>query len=206
MIRNRPVGHRLGRRYPAEVLTADELDALLAACSPRSASGARSRALIALLARSGLRIGEALALRPSDIDLKRRTIRLRHTKSGHAQTRHYHPSADDALLRWIDVRRARGLNGAPLFCTLGGGPLAAESVRATLRRLASRAGIAKAVRPHGLRHSFAVALEQAGTPVTVISALLGHSSVAVTSVYLKHLTNAEAGTALTAVELPALSC
>jgi hypothetical protein len=49
-----------------------------------------------------------------------------------------------------------------------------------------------------LRHAFAVELEQADVPVTVISALLGHSSVAVTARYLNHLTNHQAVTALAA--------
>ena len=58
--------------------------------------------------------------------------------------------------------------------------------------------------PHGLRHTFAVELEHAGTPVTVISKLLGHSSIAVTSRYLDHLTNAQAVTVLEGVNLPGL--
>jgi integrase len=47
-------------------------------------------------------------------------------------------------------------------------------------------------------------LEQAGTPVTTISKLLGHSSTSVTSRYLDHLTNEQAVAALEAVELPPL--
>jgi site-specific recombinase XerD len=47
-----------GRTYPAEVLTADEVQALIGSCSARSASGIRNRALIALLYRSGLRVSE----------------------------------------------------------------------------------------------------------------------------------------------------
>ena len=60
----------------------------------------------------------------------------------------------------------------------------------------------KRVRPHGLRHSFAVELEAAGTPVTQTSKLLGHSSVAVTARYLDHLTNRQVVAALRAVHLP----
>ena len=52
--------------------------------------------------------------------------------------------------------------------------------------------------------TFAVELESAGTPVTVISKLLGRSSTAVTSRYLDHLTNAQAVTVLETVELPGL--
>ena len=56
-------------------------------------------------------------------------------------------------------------------------------MRGLLRRLAARAGIEKRVHPHGLRHTFAAELEAAGVPVTTISKLLGHSSVAVTARY-----------------------
>ena len=56
--------------------------------------------------------------------------------------------------------------------------------------------------PHGLRHTYAVELERAGVPVSQISKLLGHSSIAVTSRYLDHLSNAAAIEALEAVELP----
>jgi site-specific recombinase XerD len=90
-----------------------------------------------------------------------------------------------------------------LFCTADGGLLSDDYVRGLLRRLAARAGIDKRVHPHGLRHSFAVELEAAGTPVTTISKLLGHSSVAVTVRYLDHLTNGRAVDALQAVDLPA---
>ena len=201
-IRNRPVGALRGRRFPAEPLTPSEMTRLLAGCSRRAPTGVRNRALILLMYRSGLRISEVLALRPADVDLERHTIRLRATKSGHAQTRGLHPSADAALLRWLAIRPA----GPCLFSTLDGGPLAAEYVRIMLRRLASRAGISKRVAPHQLRHSFAVELEMAGTPVSTITKLMGHKSVATTSQYLLHLTNHQAVTALAAVELPALAC
>ena len=55
-----------------------------------------------------------------------------------------------------------------------------------------------------VRHTFAWELEQARVPITVISALLGHSSIAVTARYLNHLSNNQAIEALEAVELPGL--
>jgi site-specific recombinase XerD len=195
-----------GQSYPAEPLTPDEVAAILGRCT-RGKTGIRNRALLTLLYRSGLRVSEVLALRPADVDLTRHTLRLLDTKSGHAQTRGFHPSADDALARWIDTRKALGIgnHGRKLFCTAEGGPLSDDYVRGLLRRLAAKAGIDKRVHPHGLRHSFAVELEAAGTPVTTISKLLGHSSVAVTARYLDHLTNGQAVDALQGVELPALS-
>jgi integrase len=97
-----------GKRYPTEVLTADEVSALIGQCSQKAATGIRNRALLTLLYRSGLRVSEIVALRVSDVDLKKHTVRVLYGKGDKATTRGFHPSADDALARWIDTRKARG--------------------------------------------------------------------------------------------------
>ena len=194
-----------GLDLPAEVMTPAEVAAIIGQCSTRATTGIRNRALLTLLYRSGLRVSEALALKPSDVNLDARTIRVLNGKGGKATTRSFHPTAADALARWLDTRKQLGLRNGPLFCTLKGGSLHPQYVRNLLHRLAPAAGVDKRVHPHGFRHTFAVELEEAGTPVTVISKLLGHSSIAVTARYLEHLTNHQAVTALGAVELPALS-
>ncbi len=53
-----------GKKYPPEVLTADEVRGLIEACSSRAPTGIRNRALIVAMYRGGLRVGETLALRP----------------------------------------------------------------------------------------------------------------------------------------------
>jgi site-specific recombinase XerD len=194
-----------GQKYPAELLTPDEVAALLGQCSHRAPTGIRNRALLTLLYRSGLRISEALALRPSDVNLDKHTLRVLHGKGDKATTRGFHPSATDALARWMDTRKTLGFKNGPLVCTLEGGPLHPQYARNLLHRLAGKAGIEKRVHPHGLRHTFAFELEQAGTPVTVVSKLLGHSSIAVTSRYLDHLTNGQAVSALEGIDLPELA-
>jgi len=194
-----------GRKFPAEPLTPDEVAAIIGGCSPRSRTGIRNRALLTLLYRSGLRIAEALALKPSDISLSRHTARVLHGKGDKATVRGFHPSADDAVARWIDTRRGLGLRNGPLFCTLDGGPLSDRYVRNLLHRLAANAGVDKRVHPHGLRHTFADELRAAGMDVGAISRLLGHSSTSVTSRYLDHLTNDLAVAALEAVDLPELA-
>jgi integrase/recombinase XerD len=196
-------------RYPGEPLSKAEVYRLLEGCSLRSVTGIRNRALVMLLVCSGLRVSELLGdeetgrrpLRVSDIDLGRHNIRLLDTKSAEPQTRGFHPDATDALVRWIDARKARGFTGGPMFCTLRGQVLSDDYVRGLLKRLAARAGIEKRVHPHGLRHTYAVELEAAGVPVTTISKLLGHSSVAVTARYLDHLTNRQAISALDSISL-----
>jgi integrase/recombinase XerD len=193
-----------GKTYPAEPLTTAEVQLLLGQCSRRAPTGIRNRALITLLYRSGLRVSEALALRVSDVNLDRHSIRVLDTKSGGPQTRGLDSSADDALCRWLDKRAALGFRSGPLFCTLAGGPVSDDYVRGLLHRLGRKAGMDKRVHPHGLRHTFAVELEASGTSVTAISKQLGHFSVAVTSRYLDHLTNADVIATVAVASLPPL--
>ena len=141
-----------GRKYPAESLTPAEVGAIIGQCSRRVPTGIRNRALLTLLYRSGLRVSEVLAPRPSDVNMGKHSIRLLGTMSGQVQTRGFRPSADDALARWIDTRKALGIGGhCKLFCTLAGTPLSDDYVRGLLRRLGAKGGISKRVHPHGLR-------------------------------------------------------
>ena len=154
-----------GRKYPAEVLTTGEVAAIIGRCSPKAPTGIRNRAMLWLLYRSGLRVSEIVALRASDVDLRRHTVRVLHGKGDKATTRGFHPSATDALARWTDTRKVMGIKNGTLFCTLAGGPLHPQYVRNLLHRLGARAGVDKRVHPHGLRHTYAVELEKAGVPV-----------------------------------------
>jgi len=204
MITNRPIAPNKGKHYPAEPLTPAEVAAIIAQCSVRAPTGIRNRAMLTLLYRSGLRVSELLALRPADVNLDKHSIRLLSTKIGQPQTRGFHPSADDAVMRWLDKRRTLGFRNGPLFCTLEGTPVSDDYVRVLLRRLARKAGIEKRVHPHGLRHTFAVELDAAGTSISVISKLLGHRSVPTTARYLDHLTNGHAVAVLEGTDLPPL--
>jgi site-specific recombinase XerD len=177
-----------GKRYPAEVLTPDEVRRLLRIPSTRAPTGIRNRALITVLYRSGLRCAEALALQPKDIDRKAGSLRVLHGKGDKSRTVGMDPEAFAVLERWLDVRAARGINGrAAVFCTLHGQPLAAAYVRVLLPRLGRKAGIEKRVHPHGLRHTLAAELRAEGKDIGVISKQLGHESIATTARYLDHV-------------------
>ncbi len=180
-----------GRKYPAEPLTRTEADSLIAACSARSATGIRNRALIAILYRSGLRLAEVLALKPSDINQEGGSVRVLHGKGNRARTAGLDPAGMALVQRWIEARRAAGIRGGPLLCTLAGHPLSPVYVRNLLKRLAGGAGIEKRVHPHGLRHTHATELVREGVPVNVVSRQLGHSSSAVTARYIDHISNGE---------------
>lgn len=185
---NRPAPANKGRRLPPEVLTEAEVSALLRACSNRAPTGVRNRALIVLMYRGGLRVGEALALRPKDLDRAAGTIRVLHGKGDKARTVGLDPQAFAVLERWLDRRAARGINGhAPIFCTLAGQPVSSSYVRVLLPRLAKKAGIVKRVHPHGLRHTHAAELAREGVPARLIQEQLGHGSLQTTDAYLRKI-------------------
>jgi len=180
-----------GKRYPAEVLTRDEVHRLIAACG-RGASGTRNRALITLLYRTGLRIAEALALEVKDIDLDAGAVAVLHGKGDRSRRVGIDPPAVAVLERWLERRRALGIpRGAPVFCTISqprpGRPMYASVVREMLKDAAARAGIEKRVHPHGLRHTHAAELAREKVPVNLIQRQLGHKSLAVTAHYIDHL-------------------
>jgi integrase/recombinase XerD len=146
---------------------------------------------------AGLRVSEALALRPSDLDLGTGTVRVKHGKGDNARTVAIDPSAQAYVERWLAKREALGLNGRhPLFCTITrndrfGRKLDPSYVRRVLPRLAARAGIEHRVHPHALRHSLAIALAHEGKSLPAISGQLGHSSTAVTDRYLRKIAPTE---------------
>lgn len=180
-----------GRRFPPEPLTAQEAQALIAACSAVSPTGMRNRAALILMYRGGLRIAEVLALEVSDVDPGRGTVRVRHGQGNRARIIGLDSGAMAAVQRWAERRNALGIRNGVLVCTLQGGPVSDKYIRALMARLAAAAGIDKRVHPHGLRHTHAVELAAEGVPVNVISRQLGHANSAITARYLDQVAPAQ---------------
>lgn len=185
-------GHNRGRKMPAEILAPDEVKSLMAAMN-KGATGARNRALVAVMYRSGLRLAEALALRPADVDAEAGTVRVLHGKGDRARTVGIDEGALVVLERWMASRSKLSLNGRhPLFCKLDGKPWSQQAAREALYYAARKAGLEKRVHPHGLRHAHAAELSREGTSVRLIQQQLGHASLAVTDRYLRSISPAEA--------------
>lgn len=175
-------------KFPSEPLTPDEVLALLKGCSPTAPTGIRNRALLALLWRGGLRISEALALMPKDLDPRDGTARVLRGKGSKSRVVPLDAQAFALIDRWSEWRERLGISARrPLICTLKGTPVQTAYVRQLLPRLAKRAGILKRVHPHGLRHSYACDLRREGIEIGVISKALGHAHVSTTSIYLDHI-------------------
>jgi site-specific recombinase XerD len=148
----------------------------------------RNRALIAVLYRSGLRISEALALYPKDIDFATGAIRVLHGKGDKSRTVGIDAGAIEYVQQWLIVRQRWGTNGChPIFCSRSGQQLGEGYIRRLFPDLGRKAGIQKRVHPHGLRHTHAAQLREEGIDVGIISKQLGHVSIATTARYLDHI-------------------
>jgi integrase/recombinase XerD len=137
------------------------------------------RMALTLIYACGLRISEALRLTVSDIDGKRKLLRVRNGKGG--KDRYVH-LADRPLELLRDYCCRRGIRSGFLF------PCKKSHVRSdTLERAFKEAlrqsGVNKAATPHTLRHSFATHLLEKGEDIRVIKDLLGHSSIKTTAIY-----------------------
>ena len=182
------------RRFPPEVLDHDEVRALLDACNTRSLTGLRNRALLAFVYRTGLRIREALEVRPKDLDLERGAVRVLYAKGGRSRTVGIDAGGVAEVAAWLALRATLANVAvpawrpfAPVFCSVHGNRLTEAYVRRLLPRLARKAGIAKRVHAHGLRHTHAAELRAEGFDIGIISKQLGHASIATTARYLDHI-------------------
>jgi integrase len=168
-----------------------EIAALIAAAGALSAPLRRATfaTLIGLLAVTGMRVGEAIALDRGDVDLTAGRITVRSGKFGKTRELALHPSTVDALRRYQRLRRRLAPDtGTPaFFVSLAGTRLRYCNVHHAFQQLVRVAGLrprSTSCRPriHDLRHSFAVrsmldayaAGEDGQTRLTLLSTWLGH--------------------------------
>ena len=149
----------------------------------------RDAAVLELLYSSGLRVSELVALDLGGIDMAQGTVRVR----GKGDKERIVPvgvPALEALRVWEEQGRPvladRGKGGSPqraLFLGVRGGRLGDRAVRTLVDRYAARAGIARHISPHTLRHSAATHLVEGGADLRSVQDFLGHSSLATTQIY-----------------------
>lgn len=177
------------------VLTRDEVRALL-----RAARQNRFKAVLALIYHCGLRVGEAVRLRPQDIDGERHILRVINGKGGkNREVPVSEPMLERLRAYWRFHRNRRWLfpavgRGWKERChtlreamAAGTKPMSVSSVQMALRAIVPASRIKKNATCHSLRHSFATHLLEDGVSIRQVSQYLGHSSVASTLVYL-HVT------------------
>jgi site-specific recombinase XerD len=181
-----------GQRYPADPPPVEEIVAVMRTAG-ETVYGLRTRALIVVLWRAGLRISEALGLAESDLDRSRGSILVRRGKGGKRRQVGMDRWAWEQIDPWLQARLS--LPVGALLCVIdgptAGRPWASAAARATLRSLAVRAGVRRRFAPHQLRHAHAVEMAREGVPLNVIQRQLGHANLGITSIYLQGIDNSE---------------
>jgi site-specific recombinase XerC len=168
-----------------KALPAGHVAALLACCDRETAAGRRDFAVLMLLARLGLRAGEVAALGLDDISWRAGEIVIR-GKGRRDEQMPLPADVGEALAGYLRYGRPAGAGSRAVFVRecAPAGPLSAGAVKAIVRRACRRAGLAEAG-AHRLRHTAAVQMLRAGSPLAEIGQVLRHRSAATTAIYAK---------------------
>ncbi len=175
---------RKGRPLP-DVLTVEQVEALLGAPRGEEPAAVRDRALLEVAYATGLRASELTALRLEEIDLEEGLVRCMGKRS-RERIVPFGTKARDALVRYLEGARAQLLRDRgerAVFLTRFGRPFTRMGYWKLLQAHTKAAGIDRAVSPHTLRHSCATHLLEGGCDLRVVQEFLGHRSIGTTQIY-----------------------
>ena len=187
--------HRLPRKLPVFLTTAEKKRLLKELKGRTDFSALRDRAMIEVLLGTGIRLGELAALDMDDIDLDAKHLRVR-AKGNVPQVKFIKTDLRTLLRRYLAERRRHGRpEMEALFLSNRDGRLCQRQIANRLSHWLRRAGIEKELTPHGLRHTFATHLYGATNDLLVVQRALGHRDVSTTQIYT-HLVDGQLEEAL----------
>lgn len=168
-----------------KTLTRSEVTALLELPVRDRVEDQRDRVMVELLYASGLRVSELVGLTLSHVDLDLGCLRV----VGKGTKERLVPmgqTAQDLLREYLDHIRPvllKRRSTRVLFVSRRGQGLTRQACWKLLLQRARRAGIAKSISPHMLRHSFATHLLEGGADLRAVQTMLGHADIATTQIY-----------------------
>lgn len=143
----------------------------------------RNVALLDLLCSTGIRIGEAAAIRLEDIDLRTRII-LIHGKGKKERLIYLScPETVDNLKAWLNLRKTLPVEHDCLFVNRSYSPISIHAIEDIFYKYRDLAKINPKATPHFLRHTFATNLLANGADLRAVQEILGHSNIAITERY-----------------------
>jgi integrase/recombinase XerD len=175
---------QLWRSLP-EVLTVEEVTALLAAPQLEEPLAFRDRAMLELAYGAGLRVSEWITLAVKDVLLDEGLVRV----FGKGSKERLVPIGRSAIgavavyMRELRPVLERGAARGTLFLNSRGEPLTRMGAWKILRKYVDKTAIEKTVSPHTLRHSFATHLLEGGADLRAVQEMLGHADIATTQIY-----------------------
>ena len=168
-----------------DVLSVEEIDAMIDVIDLSTAEGRRNRAIIEVLYSCGLRVSEVCTLRLTQLHLDDGFL-LVHGKGSKERLVPMSPAAVEYVREYIrhDRIMPKPGNEDVVFINRLGTRLSRIMIFKIIKSVTAMAGIDKTVSPHTLRHSFATHLLEGGANLRTIQMMLGHESIATTEVYL----------------------
>jgi integrase len=157
------------------VPTSDEVRALIRACGTSTLEALRNRALVLLLADSGLRVSEAIRLRGEDLLFTERTVFVKRGKGGKDRTGFIGPVTAQALR--THLARRGGQMEDFVFSYRDGRPMTRRHVLSIFHRLSKKAGLTWRVHPHSLRHFCGVSMLKTTGNLELVRQTLGHETL-----------------------------
>ena len=177
-------GAKLGLYLP-DVLSVDEIDALLKAIDLSAPEGHRNRAMLETLYACGLRVSELISLRISDLFFNDGFIRV----IGKGNKQRLVPisrRAMEEINRYRAQRNTQKIDKKSedvLFLNRRGKPLSRVMIFIIIKQLAEVINMKKNISPHTFRHSFASHLIENGADLRAVQEMLGHESILTTEIY-----------------------
>ena len=179
-----------GKRRIADVLTVDEMMALLNSPDVTSDLGIRDRAILETLFSTAIRASELLNLEPSDVVAERGLVHVRHGKGDKDRLVPIGTSTLDWINKYrLDIRSKLCLDHSDhkLFLARTGTPLSRETLARIVRDSMQAAGIDKRGACHLLRHTAATLMLENGADLRSLQTYLGHARLDTTQIYT-HMT------------------
>jgi integrase/recombinase XerD len=180
---------RTEKRLPRVILSASEVEAVLAVPDVTEPMGLRDRAMLETLYSTGVRRLELVGLELDDIDVDRGTLFVR---QGKGKKDRVIPIGERALA-WIDkyLREARPvlMRDAPdstakgLFVSYFGEPLAPDHLSQRVKQVVEAADLGKRGACHIFRHSMATQMLENGADIRFVQEMLGHAMLNTTQIY-----------------------
>lgn len=162
----------------------NELEELFKVPDLRTALGQRDRLILEMLYATGLRVGELVSVKVSDIDLGSRVILV--VGKGNKERRvTYGDYCHDALKLYLSdgyLKLNKNVSDY-LFLNNNGEVITERGIRYILDRVIKKTSLNKSISPHVLRHSFATHLLNEGCDLLTVQKLLGHESISATQIY-----------------------
>jgi integrase/recombinase XerC len=171
------------KRLPQILNERDTIALIEADATMNSRARLRDRAILEVLYSAGLRVSELTGLDWRDIDEELGLIMIRSGKGNKDRLVPIGEPALDALRAWRQVMPGEASARRPVITNLRGARLTPRAVQNMVVRRLIAAGIGTPITPHGLRHSFATHMLNAGADLRSIQEMLGHSSLTTTQRY-----------------------